>query len=247
MDYKLILLLSAFRLEEKALEKALKIAVKKKVPVKDKIEVRSSGVGLKKCRGMLENYLKHHMPDLVLITGIAGAVHPELRTGDVVFPEKVCLVDISGKLSRSIEVPRYLLHGFNERLKRCTRVHKIPILAAVLRTYHTEDKDVLRNMDPDIHAVDMESYSLVDVLTKKKIPFIFFRVISDPYNMKFPKDAFIDALFRSKGKKKILIFWRHPVLSFRLIMIIPAMLKSLRVLKKCAFGFISSAVKPEAE
>jgi len=247
MDYKLILLLSAFRFEEKALEKALKIAVKKKVPGQVRIEVRSSGVGPKKCRSMLEKYLKHHMPDLVLITGIAGAVHPELRTGDVVFPEKVCMVDIADKVGRTIDVPQYFLHRFHERLKKCTRVHQVPILATVMRTYNVKDKDVLRELNPQIYAVDMESYSLVDVLTEKKIPFIFFRVISDPYNMKFPKDAFIDALFRSKGKKKIPIFWRHPVSSFRLIMIIPAMLKSFRILKKCAFGFISSAVKPETE
>lgn len=247
MEYKLILLLSAFRLEEKALERALKIAVKKKMPVQDRIDVRSTGVGIKKGRIMLEKYLEHHKPDLVLITGIAGAVHPELKTGDVVCPEKVCLVDVSDKVVRTIDVPKYFLYGFHERLKKCTRVHKAPILATVMRTYHAEDKDFLRNIDPDIYAVDMESYSLVDVLIKKKIPFIFLRVISDPYNMKFPKDAFIDALFRSKGMKKIYVFLRHPVSSFRLAVIIPAMFKSLRILKKCAVGFISSAVKPEAE
>ena len=196
---------------------------------------------------MLEKFLEHHKPDLVLITGIAGAVHLELKTGDVVCPEKVCLVDITDKVVRTIDVPQSFLHGFHERLNRCTRVHKAPILATVMRTYHVKDKDVLRELNPEIYAVDMESYSLVDVLTKNKIPFLFFRVISDPYNMKFPKDAFIDALFRTKGMKRIYIFLRHPVSFFRLIMIIPAMLKSLRVLKKCAVGFISSVVKPEAE
>lgn len=246
MEYKLILLLSAFRLEENALEKALKIVAKNKLPGQDRIEVKSTGVGIKKSRMALEKYFEDHKPDLVLITGIAGAVHPELKTGDVVCPEKVCLVDISDKIVRTIDVPQYFLHGFYERLEKCVRVYNVPILATVKRTYHTEDKEALRNINPDIYAVDMESYSLVDVLTKKNIPFVFFRVISDPYNMKFPKDAFIDVLFRSKGIKKIYVFLSHPISFFLLVRILPAIFKSLRVLKKCAVGFISSAVKPEA-
>jgi nucleoside phosphorylase len=244
METKLIWMLSAFRLEEKALEKAVKIAKKKKLPAHERIEVKSSGVGIKKSRIMLKKHLEDQKPELVLITGIAGAVNPKLKAGDIVFPEKVCLVDDSNKIQKILDVPKLYEVKFRERLEKNKRVHTAPIVATVKRTYHAEDKDSLRRLNPDIYAVDMESYSLVDVLTKGKIPFVFFRVISDPYNMKFPKDAFIDALFRSKGIKRIFVFLCHPVSSFYLVMIMPAMLKSLRVLKECAVEFISSAVKP---
>lgn len=246
MEKKLIFMLSAFRLEEIALGKALKIAKKKKLPAHDRIEVKLTGVGIKKSRTALEKHLEDQKPDLVLITGIAGAVHPGLKSGDVVFPEKVSLVDDSNKIQASLDVQQYFGSGFCESLLKPLRVRTVPILATVKRTYHAEDKASLRKLNPDIYAVDMESFSLVDVLIKKDIPFVFFRVIADPYNMRFPKDAFIDALFRSKGMKRILVFFCHPISFFLLVRILPAMLKSLRVLKKCAVGFISSAGKPEA-
>ena len=251
MEGKLIWMLAAFRLEEKALgkalKKALKIMDKQRVTAHIPIEVKSTGVGIKKSRIMLGKYLEHQKPDLVLITGIAGAVHPGLKVGDIVFPEKVCLIDDLNKIQKILDVQKLSELDFRYRLEKSKRVHTAPILATVRRTYHPEDKDFLRKLNPDIYAVDMESYSLVDALTKRKIPFVFLRVISDPYDMKFPKDDFIDAIFRSKGVKRILILCCHPISFFRLVIIIPAMLKSLRVLKESAVAFISSVVKPEAE
>jgi len=246
MDTKLIWMLSSFSLEKKALDKALKITKRKKLTLKEHIQIISTGVGIKKSRTTLEKHLEDQKPDLVLMTGVAGAVHPGLKAGDVVFPEKVSLVDDSNKIQAYLDVQQHFGSGFCESLRKSLRVRTIPILATVRRTYHAEDKASLRKLNPDIYAVDMESFSLVDVLIKKNIPFVFFRVISDPYNMKFPKDVFIDTLFRSKGMNRILVFFRHPVSFFLLVRILPAMIKSLRVLKKCAVGFISSAGKPEA-
>jgi len=246
MDEKLIWMLSAFSLEQRALDRALKITKRKKQPLQKHIQIISTGVGVKKSRSTLERYLKDQRPDMVLITGIAGAVHSELKAGDVVFPERVSLVDDSNKVQNYLDVQQYFGTGFRDSLKKNLRVRTVPILATVKKTYHTEDKASLRRLNPDIYAVDMESYSLVDVLTKNKIPYMFFRVISDPYNMKFPKDSFIDAMFHSKGLKKIYVVLSHPISFFLLVRILPAMLKSLRVLKKCAVRFISSDVKPEA-
>lgn len=247
MEKKLIWMLAAFSLEKKALEKALKIVNKQRVMTHKHIEVKSTGVGIKKSRLMLEKYLENQKPDLVLITGIAGAVHPGLKAGDIVFPEKVCLVDDANKIQKILDVQKLSEVKFRETLEINNRVHTAPILATVKRTYHAEDKDSLKRLNPDIYAVDMESYSIVDVLAKGKIPFVFFRVISDPYDMKFPEDAFIDALFRRKGIKRIFLFFCCPISSFRLVRILPAMLKSLRKLKECSVTFISSVVKPEAE
>ncbi|HDT11694.1 MAG TPA: hypothetical protein ENN58_03025 [bacterium] len=246
MKNMMIWMLAAFRLEEKAIEKALKTAIRKKWTANNKIEVKSTGVGIKKSRIMLEKYLEAQKPDMVLITGTAGAVNTKLKAGDVVFPDKVCLVDDTNKIQKILDVQKFSGAGFFKRTGKCRRVYKAPILATVKRTYHIEDKDMLRSMYSDIYAVDMESFSLTDVLIKNKIPFVLFRVISDPYNMKFPKDTFIDALFRLKGIKRIYVFLRHPVSAFRLIMIMPAMLTSLCVLKKCVEVFISSVLKSEA-
>jgi nucleoside phosphorylase len=247
MQTNLIWLLAAFRLEKKALEKALKIVNKQEVTVHTNIEVRLTGVGIRKSRITLEKYLEKQKPDLVLITGIAGAVHPGLKVGDIIFPEKVCLVDGVNKIQKLLDVKNLSGNKFRERLENKKRAYTTPVLATVMRTYHPNDKKSLRKVNPDIYAVDMESYSLVEVLTKSKIPFVFFRVISDSYNMKFPKDAFIDALFCLKGVKRIILLFCSPISSFRIVRIIPSMLKSLRRLKECSVEFISSVVKPKAE
>ncbi|MBN2246535.1 MAG: hypothetical protein JW755_11895 [Candidatus Aminicenantes bacterium] len=247
MRTNLIWLLAAFRLEKKALEKALKIVNEQKGTAHKNIEVKSTGVGIKKSRRTLEKYLERQKPDFVMITGIAGAVHPDLKVGDIVFPKKVCLVDNSDKIQKILDIEKLYGTKFRERLENNNRVYTAPILATVMRAYHAEDKDSLRRSNPDIYAVDMESYSLVEVLTKNKIPFVFFRVISDSYSMKFPKDAFIVAVSRSKGIKRILLLFYHPLSLFRLIVIIPAMLKALHKLTECSVEFISSVVRPKAE
>ena len=244
-----VLLLAAFSLEEKALFKAIERAKKGKINgLTDLgIKVFNMGAGRKRSLYSLKKYLDRNHPDFVLLTGIAGGVFPDLKAGDIVFPREVCLVEESGKISDSLSLSSKSNGDFMNILRSKYKVYDVPKLATVDRLFHKQDKVKLNNIDNSIALVDMESYGVVDLLRARKIPFLLFRVVSDPLNSKFPDDSFFRSLAELRGLKKWKLIFQRPLMCLRFLGMLPALNKGLKILSKAVYIFISNAWRLTAE
>jgi len=136
------------------------------VSAKTGVSILITGMGHKNAETALVNRLKVCPPRLVLSCGFAGALNPEMATGDVVFSTA------DGELHRQL-----LAAGAKPAKFHC---------AARIAATAAEKRALRRTTSTD--AVEMESEMIHDICRQRGIPCATVRAISDTANEDLPLD-----------------------------------------------------------
>ena len=128
-----------------------------------------SGMGDKAVRDALGGELSEFFPDLLLFSGFAGGLHPDLSVGTVCFAAK----------GRSIETGTMYGFDFPDELAEFFAKHRVrPVLALSART--PGNKQALSALVSGEPAVlDMETATAAEEALTRQIPLICFRAVSD--------------------------------------------------------------------
>ncbi|MBX9787437.1 MAG: hypothetical protein K2Y37_00850 [Pirellulales bacterium] len=146
-----------------------------------------TGMGQAAARRGAEHLLAGHQPRLIISAGFSGALHPELRRGDLVLADRVGLA--SGE--RLVVDLRYQQPA---DAQPCVHVGGIVTVDQLI--CRPEDKLALGRAHEAL-AVDMETWAVADACRAAKVPFLAVRVISDAADEPLP--AFLDAMARRRG------------------------------------------------
>ena len=139
------------------------------LPGKEVILIES-GMGDKAVRQALAGELEGLFPELLLFSGFAGGLHPDLVAGSVCFAAK----------TRCIEAETMYSFEFSDELAQFLAENQVaPVLALTAQT--PGNKQVLSALACGEPAVlDMETAIVAEEASSRQIPFICFRAISDP-------------------------------------------------------------------
>ena len=146
--------------------------------------------------------------DLILFTGVAGAVNPELKKLDFVIGKELMQYDIDAsplfekytipalnlsklKCSPELinigrEVAQKTLLEFSLTKKNIVKEGLIGTADQFISDEFTLNK--LRKDIPDLDAIEMEGAAIAQIAYQEKIPFLVIRVISDSANGEASKD-----------------------------------------------------------
>jgi len=130
-------------------------------------QILITGIGPRNAKQSLLNALKDETPALVLSSGFAGGLNPELRTGEVGF-------DAPGDSN--------LAPALQSACARPVRFHSCDRIASTV----AEKLALWRSTGAD--AVEMESGPLREICAQRNIPSATIRVISDAADEDLPLD-----------------------------------------------------------
>ena len=188
-----------------------------------------SGVGGRCAAGAVRELIKSFRPDLVISTGYAGGLSPEIRVGDIVVMGEV--IHESGKrvVSRSMD-------GFNPS----PPVRRGPILTTNRFIPFSRDKYRLYEKF-GATAVDMESFFLGEEAEKSNIPFLSIRAISDAVDQDVPQISnIVGGDGRPNLKRIARYFLAHPKMILPSIGVLGDIRKATKVLNFYLEDFVSS-------
>lgn len=118
---------------------------------------------------------------LLISWGCAAAIHPDLKPGDLVIPEK--LVSASGEtLNIDNQWRRLLLQRIGDEQS----IHTGAVAESLTLVESAAEKRNVR-CSTGAAALDMESAAIARSANKNKVPAIAIRAIADPASMNLPK------------------------------------------------------------
>lgn len=136
-----------------------------------------AGIGQKAARRAAVETVQAFRPKLLVSAGLAGALSPELKTGQVVIPAKI--VDASG---RAFELSSALAPDFPA----------IGTLLSADQIAGPEEKCRLA-IQYQADLVDMESAAVAEVAAEQGIDFMAVKAVSDEHDFALPEFArFVD-------------------------------------------------------
>ncbi len=140
-----------------------------KLPGKEIILIEC-GMGAKSAQKALGAELAGFTPDLLIFSGFAGGLHPDLPTGVVCFAASVRAV--SSQEVFQFRVPDALSYFLAQN-------HIRPVLTLSAET--PEDKQAMSALaSGQLAVLDMETATVAEIAWHNKIPFICLRAVSDP-------------------------------------------------------------------
>jgi adenosylhomocysteine nucleosidase len=152
------------------------------------VMLTESGIG-KVAAGMATALLiARFAPDLVVNTGSAGALHPELEIGDTVIGTRVAYHDVDvtvfGYDKGQLPGQPLYFEANPEVVADFEKLAAVKEGLIVAGDQFVQDKQRVQILQdfPDALAVEMESPAVAQVATKMGVPFIVFRAISDKAN-----------------------------------------------------------------
>ena len=140
------------------------------------------GIGAEYARRAAEAAIAHYSPSLIISAGIAGALVPDLKVGDTIFPAVV--IDMKDGSRRPSAIQQ-------------TAIARSPLSRTLLLTHSemasVEQKHQLAK-SYGAHAVDMEAAEVARSAELHNLPFIAIKSISDEVNFAMPEmERFIRA------------------------------------------------------
>ena len=153
---------------------------------KPDVAIIVTGVGRKNAEKSLREFLATHSPELVLTSGFAGGLNPDLKLGDVVFevPSSSSRGDeAQTKTEKKLEPPHV---GCYEQLIAAGAKPAKFFCADRIATTVAEKKQLRAETGAD--AVEMESEAIHAVCRERGIPCAAVRVISDTAGEDLPLD-----------------------------------------------------------
>lgn len=153
--------------------------------------------------GKIESAIAHGVTGLVSF-GIAGALHPDLRTGDLVVAQTV--VDEAGSSApahaewvRALAHPSQAVVPVQSRSSEAGRIVVGAILGLdrLVNSPHDKEAAFARS---EAWAIDMESHHVARAAAAHNLPFVAIRAISDQADQALPACLadFVDAEGRTK-------------------------------------------------
>lgn len=188
-----------------------------------------SGVGGRGVRRAVKVLIESFGPDLIISTGYAGGLSPEVEVGDIVVTGEV--IHESGRRVFSASIDTF---------SPSPPIRRGPILTTNRFIPFSHDKKGLyRKFGAE--AVDMESFFLGEEASNSKIPFLSIRVISDDVNRDLPQlSNIIGGDGRPKTAKIARYFLTHPKMIFPSIGILRDIRKATRSLNLYIEDFVLS-------
>lgn len=137
-----------------------------------------SGVGVQRVRRGTELLLAGHRPRWVLSAGFAGALDPEMKRNDVVFPHEV--LDAQGlRISIPLEIE-------DARTGPRLRTGRLLSVDHIVRTA-AEKAELRQTFGADL--IDMETIAPARLCADRGIRFLSLRVISDDASSDLPPEV----------------------------------------------------------
>ncbi len=179
---------------------ALKEELESFLRLKDKkIKLVTCGVGKVNAAAKTQEVIDQFSPDLVMMTGVAGAANPKLKIGDFIIADEVFQWDVDATafgyekgrilftdmlfLKTNKKSNSLLLQAFNLTHFRDFKKHKPLVFKGRIGTGDTfignrkKVKAIFKEFK--CQAIDMESGSVAQVCKINQIPFIVVKSISD--------------------------------------------------------------------
>lgn len=139
-----------------------------------------SGPGRQRAAKATEALIAGHRPRWIVSAGLAGGLVAELRHADVVYADRVCLVD-----GTAVDLP------VDERLALWLGERKIArgaVLTVDRVVRRAEDKRQL-GLRTTALVVDMETAAVVEVCRRRGVPARAFRAVVDTVDDELPPDV----------------------------------------------------------
>jgi adenosylhomocysteine nucleosidase len=165
----------------------------------------TSGIGPERSALRARELADAHRPAAAITMGIAGALTPELRVGDVLIPGEV-VDDTSGASFRPTLAPRGLATARSARDAIARRL--VSVASPALTRAAKAELRGRRSAD----AVDMESARAAATWAGRDIPWLCVRAISDDADTELPLEALrlTDASGRVRAAATAAYVLRHP-------------------------------------
>jgi adenosylhomocysteine nucleosidase len=140
-----------------------------------------TGQGVANARRHVESWLEQSTARAVLSVGFAGALSPTLQVGDLV---------IANDIHPSMQSPDSMLLAIAEQVRMEWPVHLGVAVTSDAILWQAESKRALAASlaTNEIGFVDMESTAIAGVCTRRGVPFLIIRSISDLLDEDLPLD-----------------------------------------------------------
>lgn len=147
------------------------------------ILVLRTGIGLVQTAAVLSWALSKYSPQVVIDTGSAGALAPDLKIGDIVVGERHMYADADGTVygTRFGQIPGQpeFFVGTSTMLGSAPATARKGLLISSDSWAYGSLAETFRSRFPEAIATDMESAAAAQVCTQWNVPFISVRCISD--------------------------------------------------------------------
>ena len=195
-----------------------------------RVTVLQCGMGAHGFAEGLRIHLKTNHYETLAVAGLAGALEPNLKTGDIV------VYDLCRDRRDSVTEERAQVHCD----KPLTEFLHKRFQAASLRSFHgtgitvsriitdAEDKLRLGKLHGAL-AVDMESYDVLRVAAEFSLPAVAIRVISDEADHDLPDFNYAaEASGKMNYQRMTIAMFRRPVASLRFLANLKTVMNALR-------------------
>lgn len=147
------------------------------------VEVFHTGVGEKRCRAHIENFLRRQQFKYLISAGFAGALDQELQVGDLL-------------LSENFSSPELLHSTHFDFLGKGLFIGKLATVPGIVNSKSERDRWAAES---GASAVDMETEFIAAACAAQQIPMLSLRAISDTRSKPFPAPP--DVLFDLEKQK----------------------------------------------
>lgn len=163
------------------------------------IMLGTTGVGIRNSRTQTSLIIQKLKPELIVFTGTAGALDPDLRIGDIIVVNKV----ISLKRNSEIEIP--------VNLPYLGRKYIVGSVLTENRFVNDSEEKAKLYKATGAPLVDMESWGVMEAAKQSKTRLIIIRSVSDLASDDLPKiQKFYDENANFVYRKAFLYFFSQP-------------------------------------
>ncbi len=149
-----------------------------------------SGIGKVNAACAAERMILTERPDLIINSGLAGGMVPEMCTGDLVIASRTAYHDVwcgEGNLPGQVQgLPAFFEadRSLKEAAEKVAQALHIRAYCGLVTSgdqffVSLEEDARIRAVYPDVLACDMESAAIAQVCHIHGVPFLSFRIISD--------------------------------------------------------------------
>jgi len=178
------------------------------------IALAASGIGMRRARASARRAFDEiRKVDLVILTGVAGALADSLEVGEVVMADRLMTRDgDGGESARTIEVPRDYFELYATALGAAGIHHACGGLLTVKYPLVTAAEKRLAGEHTGAIAVDMETAVIAFEAAARGIPFVAMRTIMDKVEHDLAGAEFADENGKVRPLKAAATLVRNPAM-----------------------------------